>query len=419
MEITLNNIKFTNVPNKKLGTQLGNRLTQSNIGVSQTTADYIVSSGFYYLANAIDIDWNGIEINNDTTINSTADLITWIKSIASSVGNGISVSGASINNNGHLIITLSDNSTIDAGVAKGADGNTPTITASKSGKTTTIKADNTSIATINDGTDGHTPVITATKSNGVASIKVDGTEIVQINDGTSGTGTQLDGIYYYTEIGELINDPQDSIYQVIGIAVIKGDVKFILDINDYSANNTKKITNKTGKDIAAIGADSLTDGMANTMALVRAEGFPESVDVNDWRGTAAMDCQTRTLNISNSASNYGFGGYNTRNGSPITSVHGYLPSLKEMMVIAENRNTINTMLTAVEGDTIDGSTYAISTIMPSIVGYVGTTPYGIYGVNPYSGSFREGNSNMEFRTLYPLVAYAVEDENYDRTISTI
>lgn len=36
----------------------------------------------------------------------------------------------------------------------GADGHTPIITAEKSGKVTTIKADGTTIATINDGVDG-------------------------------------------------------------------------------------------------------------------------------------------------------------------------------------------------------------------------------------------------------------------------
>jgi hypothetical protein len=35
---------------------------------------------------------------------------------------GVSVDGASINNDGHLVIVLSDGTTIDAGVAKGADG---------------------------------------------------------------------------------------------------------------------------------------------------------------------------------------------------------------------------------------------------------------------------------------------------------
>lgn len=47
-------------------------------------------------------------------------------------GSGVSVTGAEIDASGHLIITLSDTSTIDAGTAKGADGATfvPAVSAS-------------------------------------------------------------------------------------------------------------------------------------------------------------------------------------------------------------------------------------------------------------------------------------------------
>lgn len=40
----------------------------------------------------------------------------------------------------------------------GKDGHSPVVTATKSGKTTTISVDGTAIATVEDGTDGHTPV---------------------------------------------------------------------------------------------------------------------------------------------------------------------------------------------------------------------------------------------------------------------
>lgn len=67
---------------------------------------------------------------------------------------------------GHLIVTLSDGTTIDSGYARGGqgvpgtpgsngqDGHSPVVTAEKSGKTTTIKVDGVAIATIVDGTDG-------------------------------------------------------------------------------------------------------------------------------------------------------------------------------------------------------------------------------------------------------------------------
>lgn len=69
---------------------------------------------------------------------------------------------------------------------KGDSGDSPTITTTKSGKRTTIYADDSPIGTVDDGADGHTPVITATKSGKVTTIKADGTIIAEINDGNDG-----------------------------------------------------------------------------------------------------------------------------------------------------------------------------------------------------------------------------------------
>ena len=64
---------------------------------------------------------------------------------------------------GHLIVTLSDGTTIDSGYARGgqgipgtpgSNGHSPVVTAEKSGKTTTVKVDGVAIATIIDGADG-------------------------------------------------------------------------------------------------------------------------------------------------------------------------------------------------------------------------------------------------------------------------
>lgn len=80
----------------------------------------------------------------------------------------------------------------------GQDGHSPEITATKSGKTVSIKVDGTEVATVSDGNDGspgatgpsgadgHTPVITATKSGKVTTIKADGTTIAEIDDGNDG-----------------------------------------------------------------------------------------------------------------------------------------------------------------------------------------------------------------------------------------
>ena len=77
-QVTINNVKFTNIPNKKFGIKISNTITQPNI--SQKVIDYLQSEDFYKLVNAIDIDWNGIEIDENTVLNDTSDLINWIAS---------------------------------------------------------------------------------------------------------------------------------------------------------------------------------------------------------------------------------------------------------------------------------------------------------------------------------------------------
>lgn len=84
-EITINGVKYTNVPNKKAGTKFAASLTQSNIGASQAVQDYVNSAYFYPLVNAIDINWNGVEVDENSYINSTSDLITYIATKGSSV----------------------------------------------------------------------------------------------------------------------------------------------------------------------------------------------------------------------------------------------------------------------------------------------------------------------------------------------
>lgn len=84
-EITINGVKYTNVPNKKAGTKFAASLTQSNIGASQAVQDYVNSAYFYPLVNAIDINWNGVEVDENSYINSTSDLITYIATKGSNV----------------------------------------------------------------------------------------------------------------------------------------------------------------------------------------------------------------------------------------------------------------------------------------------------------------------------------------------
>ena len=88
--------------------------------------------------------------------------------------------------------------------APGKDGHSPVVTATKSGKTTTINVDGAAIATVEDGADGkpgaagatgpagapgkdgHSPVVTATKSGKTTTINVDGAAIATVEDGADG-----------------------------------------------------------------------------------------------------------------------------------------------------------------------------------------------------------------------------------------
>ena len=126
-----------------------------------------------------------------------------------------------------------DGSKGDPGIA-GQDGHSPVVTATKSGKTTTISVDGADIATVEDGVDGkpgaagsdgitpnigdngnwyigstdtgkpsrgetgakgdpgapgkdgHSPVVTATKSGKTTTISVDGADIATVEDGVDG-----------------------------------------------------------------------------------------------------------------------------------------------------------------------------------------------------------------------------------------
>lgn len=85
--------------------------------------------------------------------------------------------------------------------ADGQDGHSPVLTATKSGKTTTISSDGTQIATIldgadgqdgQDGDDGFSPTATVTKSGKVATITItdkNGTTTATVSDGADGQGT--------------------------------------------------------------------------------------------------------------------------------------------------------------------------------------------------------------------------------------
>lgn len=82
--MNIKGVQFNNIPNKKLGTQITTRITQSNVG-NMSNDEYLNSENYYKLFNGIDIDWNGIQIDENTEINDTADFIILIQSLLSRI----------------------------------------------------------------------------------------------------------------------------------------------------------------------------------------------------------------------------------------------------------------------------------------------------------------------------------------------
>lgn len=81
-----NNITFSNVTDP--GLVFGGSPIAYN-GAYPTSGDTVTfSNDNHLMVNAIDIDWNGAEIGNNVTINTTGDLIAWIKGIETSGGSG-------------------------------------------------------------------------------------------------------------------------------------------------------------------------------------------------------------------------------------------------------------------------------------------------------------------------------------------
>ena len=84
MAITIKDVLFKKIKNKALGTQIGTILTQSTAEEyleDYSLDEYLESKAYYKLISSLDIDWGSIEIDENITIEDTADLINWIKSL--------------------------------------------------------------------------------------------------------------------------------------------------------------------------------------------------------------------------------------------------------------------------------------------------------------------------------------------------
>ena len=117
-------------------------------------------------------------------------------------GSGVHVTGAEIDASGHLIITLSDTSTIDAGTARGANGATFVPAVSESGVlswTNNGNLENPSPVTIKgaDGTNGVSVTNAAINASGHLIITLSNGNTVDaglVSSGGSGGGTGADGV---------------------------------------------------------------------------------------------------------------------------------------------------------------------------------------------------------------------------------
>ena len=183
-------------------------------------------------------------------------------------GNGIL--SVELNNDYTLTFNYTDNTSETTGSirgAKGDKGDSPVITASKAGSTTTILSDGVAIGTVLDGAkgeDGNTPVITASKSGKVTTISSDGTAIATINDGVDGED------YILTA-----TDKQDIAELVVG-----------MEIDDTAGDGD---TNKTWS------ADKITDELANA-------GTVKDVTID---GTSVVDSNGEAVIPTATASTFG------------------------------------------------------------------------------------------------------------------
>jgi hypothetical protein len=73
-QVIQDNIKFGNVY-KDGGIRIGDTLIQSTFNPNDETPSY----NNFPIINAVDIDWNGVEVGDNKTINTTGELINWIK----------------------------------------------------------------------------------------------------------------------------------------------------------------------------------------------------------------------------------------------------------------------------------------------------------------------------------------------------
>lgn len=163
---------------------------------------------------------------------------------------------------------------LEFGIPKGQTGDTPTITASKRGKTTSIYVGDSEVAQIEDGTDGtngddgYSPTANVTKSGKTATITItdkNGTTSAQVEDGTDGT---------------------DGVSPTVSITPITGGHR--ITITDADGEHSADIMDGTGNvdDVQINGTSILNNGVANIP-------LPQTVTVTGTTPTITAQADTR------------------------------------------------------------------------------------------------------------------------------
>ena len=159
----------------------------------------------------------------------------------------------------------------------GSAGHSPTITTTKSGKTTYIYSDSTLVGTVVDGDDGSTPNITASRTGAETKISVNGTVVATINDGTDGDDGN-DGITYtpsvsaagvlsWTNDGGRANPTPRNIKGDTGVGVASVQPQYYLSTSSQSATGGTwgtSLTYETGKYIWTREFITYDDGSTDT-----------------------------------------------------------------------------------------------------------------------------------------------------------
>lgn len=143
----------------------------------------------------------------------------------------------------------------------GSAGHSPSITTSydSTNHVTTIYADGTSIGTVADGEDGTTPTITASKSGGTTTVKVNGSTIATINDGTSVTVSKVE----YGTSSSASTQPS-SWSTTVPTTIAKGAWLWVkTTYSDNSTATTKSYVGTDGEDGKSVyvASTSKTDGV--------------------------------------------------------------------------------------------------------------------------------------------------------------